>query len=198
MKMMKKIAGIALAMGIMINMAYAQPRKSATERIDARIQKMDQELDLSAKQEKQLKDVMLNHMTVRKQIQEESRAKQMDDRKQMQSEINSILTADQQKKMKEQQAAKREEMAKKRMDEMKSQLGLSDEQVSKLQALNKEHKSRMQDIKAMPEDARAEAFKAEKKNHHEAMKAILTPAQLEKLKQMREEHKGKGQGKARK
>jgi len=79
----------------------------------------------------------------------------------------------------------------KRLEKMKKELNLTDDQVA---SLKKSHEETAQKIKALREDKSKteEQKKAEmkefKKQQHESLKSILTPEQLQKLQQHKKSH----------
>ena len=112
---------------------------------------------------------------------------------QQHEQMQSILTAEQKEKMK---AANKDRMKdhgameKKQREEMKTQLGLTAEQDRKLAEMHKANMEKMKairDNKSLTEDAKKEQMKALKQQQEEAMKSILTPEQVSKMKEM---HKG--------
>ncbi|MAC95894.1 MAG: hypothetical protein CMC96_10360 [Flavobacteriales bacterium] len=104
----------------------------------------------------------------------------------------------------EPQKENREEHRKERLEQLKTDLELSDEQVEKIKALMAEKHEKMQTVKEnrpneeMSEDekkqARLEMMKARKdiQDEHQAkMKEILNETQFEKYLAIKAEHKGK-------
>lgn len=119
-------------------------------------------------------------------------------RKAHKEEVKNILTAEQkaqiQNKRKDMQS-KQEEMHKKMGDKMKADLNLTAEQSAKLEA---NHKAMAQEMKKIREDnALTEQQKREqmmelRKKQKESLKSILTPEQLQKMKENRPDHNGHG------
>jgi Spy/CpxP family protein refolding chaperone len=78
-----------------------------------------------------------------------------------------------------------------RMDRMKKELNLTDDQVT---ALNKNHEDMAQqfksirDNKTLTEDQKKAEMKKFKDQQHESLKSILTPEQLQKLEQQKKQH----------
>jgi Spy/CpxP family protein refolding chaperone len=79
-----------------------------------------------------------------------------------------------------------------RLEKMKTSLGLKDEQVAQFKAQQEQTKAQMKAIHAdqsLTAEAKKEQVKALMQKQKESWKTILTPEQLEKLKNS---HKGKG------
>lgn len=112
-------------------------------------------------------------------------------RKEHKSKVEGILTADQKaqlEKMKTDGIAKQKEMAKQRAERMKTNLGLTDEQSSRMESSRKEMGEKMKAIrenKSLSDEQKKEQLKELHKKQKENMKSILTKEQLEKLKESR-------------
>lgn len=159
---------------------------------------MAKQLNFSEEQKKQAKAI---HEDSRKKMQELNKnesitVKEMRDRraailKEKRTKMDGLLTADQKTKMtqlKAEQKAKNEEHYAKRMDKMRTNLSLSDEQVSKLKAQRSATMAKAEKIRnngSLSREQKKEqmmALKAEAKEQHNK---ILTPEQLKKKEEMR-------------
>lgn len=110
-------------------------------------------------------------------------------RQEQKTKMQSILTADQKAKMEKMKAdrqAKGEEKRKQRAGEMKTRLGLTDEQSAKLEKSHKDMGDQLRAIrenKSLSDDQKREQMKALHDKQKETMKSILTPDQMKKLKE---------------
>jgi len=113
--------------------------------------------------------------------------------KEHKSRIDGILTSEQKdrmEKLKEEGKARREDMMKRRGDEMKTRLGLSEEQSAKMKKNHEEMMVKMKairDDKSLSDEKKREAVKELMKNNKESLKSILTKEQLEKMKEERKD-----------
>lgn len=88
------------------------------------------------------------------------------------------------------------------IENIKTELGLTDEQATQFEALKKAHHQEMRALKSSEEAPDREKIKALRKNHRAQMSEILSPDQLEKLKEMPRHphghhgHEGKAERKA--
>ncbi|MGQ0739334.1 MAG: hypothetical protein ACT4OJ_09765 [Bacteroidota bacterium] len=117
-------------------------------------------------------------------------------RKSHKSTVDGILTPEQKgqlEKMKAEGKARQEGMIKKRGEEMKTRLGLTDDQSAKLEKSRKETGEKIKairDNKSLPDEKKREEIKEIMKGQKEAMKSILTKEQLEKMKEERKHKPG--------
>lgn len=88
-----------------------------------------------------------------------------------------------------------EERTEKMIAKMKTDLALSDEQISKLKPLILKREQQRKETHEKMDNAKDDVRKAMKESEEE-IKKILTPEQYEKLKQMRKEMREKHQHKA--
>ena len=165
---------------------------------------MAKQLNFSEDQKNQAKTI---NESFRKQMQELNKkesitVKEMRDQKstllkERKAKMDGLLTAEQKTKMtqlKAEQKVKNEERMAKRMDRMKTNLNLSDEQVFKIKAQRSATKAKAEKIKMNESLSREQkkeqmmALKTEAKDQHSK---ILTPEQLKKKEEMRKNHKGK-------
>ena len=112
--------------------------------------------------------------------------------KEQHEKMRSLLTAEQKAKLTESRKkddAKRQEMQARRIDKMKSELNLTDEQDSKLKAQNEATRMKMKAIKdneSLSQEERKVQIKALKESAKAQRKTILTAEQLKKLEERRE------------
>jgi Spy/CpxP family protein refolding chaperone len=143
---------------------------------------------------KQLAELKKNDNITVKEWKSKKEALRKDHREKMQS----LLTTEQKtqlEKSKLERKAKMEERSKARMDKMKTNLGLSDEQSAKLKserAVVQEKMKAIREDKSLDDQAKKEHVKELMKKQKENMRSILTEEQLKKLdeqKQKRGSHK---------
>lgn len=122
------------------------------------------------------------------------------------AKMESILTAEQKAKLanKSQEFGKGRKEGKggkeghaARMEEMKANLGLNDDQAAKLKTLNEQSHSQMKTIRennSLSESAKKEQMKSLKQSTKTQRQSILTAEQIKKMDEMKRNHK-KGHGK---
>jgi Spy/CpxP family protein refolding chaperone len=132
--------------------------------------------------------------------------KEMRDRKaaiqkERKTKMDGLLTAEQKTKMtqlKAEHKAKKEAGYAKRLDKMKTNLNLTDEQVTKLKAQQAANRAKVEKIKnneSLSREQKKEqmmALKAEAKQQHNK---IFTPEQLKKKEEMKKTHGNKARAK---
>jgi Spy/CpxP family protein refolding chaperone len=110
--------------------------------------------------------------------------------------MDQLLTPEQKAKAAENRkkaGAKMKATSDARLEKMKANLGLKDEQVAQFKAQQAQTKAQMKaihDDQSLTADAKKAQVKALMQKQKESWKTILTPEQLEKLKSS---HKAKGQ-----
>ncbi|MBL0151978.1 MAG: hypothetical protein IPP93_00200 [Chitinophagaceae bacterium] len=145
-------------------------------------------LNLSAEQKENFQKLRTEHQQKLKEYRERMSALKKEQHEKMQS----VLTSEQKeqlKKSREAQKVKTEEMMKKRAEKMKTDLNLTDDQSAKLDKTRKELGDKMKALrenKTLSEEQRQAQMKELMKSHRDNMKTILTPEQLQKMK---EQHK---------
>lgn len=108
----------------------------------------------------------------------------------------NILTVDQKTQLaniRQQDKQKHTEMSAKRLDKMKTQLGLSDDQVAQIKANQAASQAKIKAImenKTTDQSAKREQFMALRKEMKDNIGSILTADQKAKMKSMRQEHEG--------
>ncbi len=159
---------------------------------------MMKELNLSATQKEQLK---ANRESYKKQLIElnknesitvgEARDRKEALSKQQKEQMMSLLTAEQKNQLaelKKQKLAKQEAKAAKRLDKMKTNLNLSDEQVAKINSARKATRAQLKAIKEneqLSRTQRKEQLMALKEQNKNNLKSILTTEQLNKMEEMK-------------
>ncbi|MDB5210438.1 MAG: hypothetical protein JWQ30_1265 [Sediminibacterium sp.] len=123
------------------------------------------------------------------------RAKTAALKKEQHEKFQALLTPEQKTQMASQRKNAQQRMKDgqaKHFDKMKTQLGLSDEQSKKLKESQAGFQDKIKSIrenKELSEDQKREQVRAISKQHHEQLKSVLTPEQLQKMKGGR---RGKG------
>ncbi|UAY51593.1 hypothetical protein [Ferruginibacter albus] len=162
------------------------------------------QLNLTEDQKQQLK---ANNEEYKKQLQKlnknesitvkEFRDKKEALRKQQKEKFMALLTPEQKTKLeqlKQQQKQQREMAAAKRMEKMKTNLGLSDQQVAQLKQQHQNFKSKIQSIKENDKLSRTEKreqLEALKNENKDSFKKILTPDQLNKMEELKKNRMNK-------
>lgn len=211
---MKKYLIAFSAFTVMTVAAYAQEKNNST---DAAGQQQDMyhkkpgygmhphhhngmmmKLNLTDAQKQQLKDLNTDYRNRLNDLEKDEnitlkdyRAKKASLEQDRKSKFQGILTSDQKNKIaqaKKERGEKMKMMAQKRLDKMKTDLNLTDTQVSKIQDLRN---SSMEQAKAIRENSsltqeqKREQFMSLMKSRKESMNNILTADQLKKKEEMR-------------
>lgn len=114
--------------------------------------------------------------------------------KEKHEKIQEVLTPDQKQqlaKMKADRGKKFDGMAKSRMEKMKKELQLTDDQSAKMQALGAATRSKIKSIRAdqsLSSDQKKEQVMAVFKKQRDDMNSLLTPEQIKKMKAMSPKH----------
>jgi Spy/CpxP family protein refolding chaperone len=162
---------------------------------------MAKQLNFSEAQKTQAKAI---HEDSRKKMQELNRnesitVKEQRDRKaailkERKTKMDGLLTAEQKTKMtqlKAEHKVKKEAGYAKRMDKMKTNLNLTDEQVTKLKAQQAANRSKAEQIKnnqSLSREQKKEQMMALKTQAKEQHNKILTPEQLKKKEEIKKNH----------
>jgi Spy/CpxP family protein refolding chaperone len=162
------------------------------------------ELNLSDAQKQQIKALNEEYKGKMKALKSNDNATVGDVKKQAQalreeqrSKMQNILTAEQKTKLaelKEKRKAEGKAKGEKRFEQMQKNLNLSADQSAKLKAQNEQFKTQAEAIKSnssLSQEQKKEQFKSLMEQRKASTKAILTPAQLEKMKAERKDKKGK-------
>lgn len=189
-EIMKKILALSLAFAAFTLSVSAQQTSQSSADTKVKHERkhgdhkngMMKDLNLSDAQKTQMK-------TIR-----EDKTLSKDARKE---KMNGVFTADQKTKMAQGKVAiqaKRKEMGEKRAQEMKTKLGLSNDQSAKLKSQNDATHAQMKAIKednSLTKEAKKEKMKSVKASAKEQRKSVMTADQLKKMDEMKKEHKGK-------
>lgn len=81
-----------------------------------------------------------------------------------------------------------------RIEKMKSELNLSDEQVEQIKAIHQEYRGKREAVVSKEDKEQLRALRDEER---EKIHAVLTPEQAAKAKELREEHREQHNGKGR-
>lgn len=152
-------------------------------------------LNLTDAQKKQVKDLNDNYRKQFADLKKNSgmtvgdyRAKTTALRKEQREKLQSVLTPDQKKQLADQHKAMGQKMKMaqtKRFDNMKTKLGLSEEQANKLKESQAGTQSKIKSIredKSLTDEQKKEQVKTIFKQQREQLKSVLTPEQLQKMK----------------
>lgn len=208
--MKKAIIGMALAAFVATG-AFAQDQSNGlADRPKAHHPRGDvmQQLNLTDEQKSEMKtinDDFKQQMTDLKKSEDkitvtEWKSKMATIRKDHHEKVDKVLTDDQKTSLKKMMREHRGFMGHhggaRRLEQMKKDLNLTDDQVN---ALKKNHEAMAQkfkairDDKSLTEDQKKAEVKKFKQDQHESLKSILTPEQLQKLEQQKQQHKHHGQ-----
>ena len=199
---MKKILVVMIALGFVYSANAQNISKMKTHHLHNEM--MLKELNLSPAQKEQMK---ASQESYKKQLMElnknenitvkESRDRKEALNKEQKEKIMSLLTADQKNKLvqlKKDREAKHEMEAAKRLDKMKTNLNLSDDQMAKINAARQATHTQLKAIKENDQLSRTqkrEQFIALKEQNKNSFKSILTPEQFGKLEEMKKNQVGK-------
>ena len=161
---------------------------------------MAKDLNLSAEQKEQMKAI---HEATKNQLMELSKnenitVKEFKTRKEaihkeQKEKINNLLTAEQKAQIAKNKEAQKEKyvtMRAKRLEEMKSKLNLSDEQVTQIKASHEAQRAKadaIRDNEQLSKEERMQQLSALRGENKNELKKILTEEQLLKLEQMKKE-----------
>ena len=213
---MKRITLALLALAISFGMVQAQentapPAKTQGKQFHGHHVKsrkghhgkaMYSQLNLTADQQQQMKSI--NEATRSKMSdlrKQESTITVKEYKEQMKAigkekheKIQAVLTPAQKQqlaKMRTDRKKKFEGTAKNRMEKMKKDLQLTDDQSAKMQALGTATRSKIKSIRddqSLSADQKKEQVKAAFKKQHDDMNSLLTPEQIKKMEAMRAKH----------
>jgi Spy/CpxP family protein refolding chaperone len=195
---MKKLIGSLLALTLIVSAAQAQEQKMEGRHGRHHQKEMfAKQLNLTEDQKKQLKDI---NADAKKQMAELKKndnmtVKDFNSRKeaikkQQHDKMLALLTPDQKaqmEKMKQDRMAKGKERSQHGLEKMKTQLNLTDDQVSKLKASHDSFTAKAQEIRnnsSLTSDQKKEQFKELAKQQKEETKSILTKDQLQKMQEL--------------
>ena len=118
--------------------------------------------------------------------------------KERHEKLQALLTPDQQKQLATMKAGTKkrfEARSEHRMENMKKNLQLTDDQSAKMHALRTETKSKIKSIRedqSLTDEQKKAQVMAVLKKQHEEMNSLLTPDQIKKMKMLRPKHIQKG------
>lgn len=156
------------------------------------------QLNLTDAQKQQAKSINDNYRTQLKDVEKNEsitlkdyRSKKASLEQERKSKFQALLTTDQKNKIakaKQDRSAKMKMMAQKRMEKMKTDLNLTDDQVAKMQGQRESSMEQMKAIRENPslsEEQKKEQLMDLRKSNHESMNSILTADQLKKKEELR-------------
>ena len=195
---MKKIVVLMTALTGLIFCANAQNISKMKTQHHNNNAMMLKELNLSSAQKEQMK---ANQESYKKQLQELNKkeditVKEARDRKEalhkeQKEKMMNLLTADQRNKLvqiKKDKEARHETEAAKRLDKIKTNLNLSDEQVNKINGARQATHTQFKTIKENDQLSRTqkkEQLMVLKEQNKNSLKNILTPQQFSKLEEIK-------------
>ena len=155
-------------------------------------------LNFSDAQKQQVKDLNTDYRNQLKNLEKNEnitlkdyRAKKAALEQERRSKFQGILTSDQKDKIaqaKKERGEKMKMMAQKRLEKMKTDLNLTDDQVSKIQDLrtsSMEQAKAIRENSSLSQEQKREQFMSLMKSRKESMNNILTADQLKKKEEMR-------------
>ena len=161
------------------------------------------DLNLSEEQKQKMKAI---GQTFRQQMadlnkNESITVKEMRDRraaiaKEHRLSVEGVLTAEQKAKIQEQKTKsveKRKEMQANRMEKMKKDLSLTDDQTAKLKSLNENYRNKIESLKkneSLDRTAKKGQLQALRQQHKSELKNVLSEEQIKKLEEMRKDKGG--------
>ena len=159
---------------------------------------MMNQLNLSDAQKQQAKSINDDYRNQLKDLEKNDnitlkdyRSKKANLEQERKSKFQALLTTDQKNKIeqaKKQRNEKMKMMAQKRLDKMKTELNLTDDQVAKMQAQREssiEQMKAIRDNSSLSEEQKKEQLTELHKSMHESMNSILTVDQLKKKEELR-------------
>ena len=195
---MKKLIGSLLALTLIVSASQAQEQKMEghhgrhhhkemfAKQLNLTQDQKDQLKNINADAKKQMAELKKNdNITVK-----EFNSRKEDIRKQQHEKMLALLTPDQKSqldKMKQDRMAKGKERRQHGLENMKTQLNLTDDQVTRLKASHEAFAAKAKDIRSntsLSEDQKKEQFKELAKQQKEETKSILTKEQLQKMQEL--------------
>lgn len=177
-------------------LAFGATAQSSDVKKKEHAQQMKKELGLSAEQETSMKAIKDKYHPQIKAIKEntsltkeQKQAKIKPLKESKQAEIKSVLTPDQYTKFQE---LKKNKPHAKHKDKVLDKLDLTDDQQSKMKALNQEYHPKMKAIRtnaSLADTEKKKQIKALKKNKDSEIGKILTPEQLKKYKELKKQQR---------
>ncbi len=209
MNTLKKFFAIALVLTVGTLLVHAQGKgggKSPSEKATKVTERLTSELGLSLQQSNQVKGILLNLFSETKSLRESGevdRSEMKALRESANSKLESVLSTSQYEQylaMKAERKGNRkggrdgQVKWEERLDLLRTELNLTVSQETQLTAIFKEHKP---GIKAAKSSGDREQMKVLKKELRADVKSVLTPAQLERFKELRDEKRGERGGKGK-
>ncbi len=197
---MKRILSTALAIVLFVGASSAQITEKNTERHHGNQGEMMKDLNLSADQQARLKTI---HEAERKEMQalkadgksEAGKAARKEIHEKYRTQLESVLTPDQRSKFKEERKDSKgqgvgngDRMG--RGNQFPQELNLTADQKAKFSSLNQDFRTKMETVRnnsSLSASEKKRQIKNISEDHRTALKTILTPEQMEKMKTL---HKG--------
>ncbi len=212
---MKKIilSALVISMGLTINAQEIPERKTDRPAMQNKMnhkkrgghdkQEMMKQLNLTVAQKQQFKTQREDFQQQMAELKKNDnitvkdwKAKKETLHKEQKAKMDAILTSDQKatlEKLKAEGKGKHDGMNRHQGNDMKTQLGLTDDQSAKMKKSREEMMQKMKalrDDKTLIDEQRMEKRKELMKQQKESMKSILTPEQMKKLNETKKQKPG--------
>jgi Spy/CpxP family protein refolding chaperone len=161
---------------------------------------LTKELNFTDQQKQQLKTINSDFRTKMAELNknENITVKEMRDKraallKEQRTAFQNLLTPEQKTKledMRKKGEARQQEMAAKHLENMKTRLGLSDDQTAKIKNINDGFRSQLQkfrDNQSLNRSDKRDQFMALVKQRNDNIKSVLTPEQYDKMQDLRKQ-----------
>ncbi len=205
------LAGTLLATGLSSTALAHGGKGKRGFNVDKRVEKMTQRLDLSEDQSKQVRSILESKKDQFKAIRgqkidrEQKRTQMRELRKSTRAEIAQVLDDEQKAKVKKFKKRRRHKRAhrghpfsEKRIEKTAERLGLDDAQVSKIKSIVSDAKAERELILEAADGDRSAArgeLRAHRSKVRTRIEAVMTPDQLEKARELRQQRKRTRRGK---
>lgn len=190
---------IILTLFVCTTSLQAQGVKGKTHQKGQHFEQLANELNLTDEQATQFKAIKKEMRTELKQLKGSGdRGAMKAVRTKYQTQINALLTPTQQEQLQALKGNRKgkgrnpEQRVQKHLSKMAAQLELSDAQIAAAKSILNNYATKRQELRNGEDRA---GLKTLRKEQHEAVKAILTPTQLEQWETLAAERKANGKGK---
>lgn len=205
MKKMKKLLIVITACLFITTVVTAQEKRSIENKrteIKQHRKAIVKDLNLTTEQKSKMKSINQDYKSKMMDLKSDDNITRGDFKGKMKklqdarkSETQAVLSVEQQNKIKESKEIKKEEIKNKRKDrgeKIKSELNLTDDQQTTLKTNRKAMHAEIKTVKdnvALTKDEKREKIKTLKEKQKETMKTVLTPDQVQKLKDLKKSEK---------
>lgn len=163
------------------------------KRLDRKIDRLDQKLELTDEQEKELRKIYETKHAEMRDIRKRMHKQMRETRQEMKAEFERVLDDEQEDTFKEMRRARHEKRAERRIERMKENLDLTDEQVGKIDEIFEETRSKIQavrDDESLSENERRDKVRSLFFGAKDQVTDVLDEAQREKFEKMRRDRRG--------